>query len=142
MESEKSFDKDMYKWYSSGDKTMELKQRVVIPKGSNIAFSGRIGGHTRESLGTHCRDRGFNIHKSVTFKTDFLVCNTTRETAKVIAAKSLGIRIISPDEFFSSVYSEHDHDTIEEENKEHEEKKIIRDKRQIFYSKDQLAGLF
>ncbi len=109
---------NIHKWFQ--DEThwylwMELRQyvHIVVPEegssseitdspfaGKTIVVTGKVEPYTRSEMNSLIASLGAIAGSAVTKKTDYLVCGE-KAGSKLDKAKALGIKILSPAEFFS-----------------------------------------
>ena len=73
----------------------------IVKKG--VVFTGKMTHGTREEMEAAARRLGAKVQTSVSRNTDFLVCGENVGEAKREKAISLGVRIISEDEYFDMI---------------------------------------
>jgi DNA ligase (NAD+) len=67
--------------------------------GQGIVFTGKMVQGTRPEMQTVARNLGARVQTSVSGATDILVCGAKVGTKKLEKARSLGVRIITEEEF-------------------------------------------
>ncbi|MGB3210296.1 MAG: BRCT domain-containing protein [Desulforhopalus sp.] len=71
--------------------------------GKLIVFTGTMQQGSRDKMKKHAKALGARVGESVTGKTDMLVCGTKVGAAKLNKAKSLGVQLMSENEYLALV---------------------------------------
>lgn len=67
--------------------------------GKTLVVTGKVEPYTRDGINTKIESLGAHAGSSVSSKTDYLICGENAGS-KLAKARELGIKILSPDEFF------------------------------------------
>ena len=67
--------------------------------GKTLVVTGKVEPYTRDGINTKIESLGAHAGSSVSSKTDYLICGENAGS-KLAKAQELGIKILSPDEFF------------------------------------------
>ena len=67
--------------------------------GKTIVVTGKVEPYTRDGINEKIESLGAHAGSSVSSKTDYLICGENAGS-KLAKAQELGIKILSPDEFF------------------------------------------
>ena len=67
--------------------------------GKTLVVTGKVEPYTREGINAKIESLGAHAGSSVSSKTDYLICGENAGS-KLAKAQELGIKILSPDEFF------------------------------------------
>ena len=68
--------------------------------GKNIVVTGKVEPYTRDEMNSLIASLGAVAGSSVSRKTDYLVCGE-KAGSKLSKAQELGIRVLTPNEFFN-----------------------------------------
>jgi len=80
------------------------KQEVDSPiAGKGIVFTGKMEQGSRGDMEEQARSLGANVQKSVTKKTDMLVCGDKVGAKKTEQAETLGVQVISEDDYLEMI---------------------------------------
>ena len=67
--------------------------------GKTLVVTGKVEPYTRDGINAKIESLGAHAGSSVSSKTDYLICGENAGS-KLAKAQELGIKILSPDEFF------------------------------------------
>ena len=67
--------------------------------GKTLVVTGKVEPYTRDGVNAKIESLGAHAGSSVSSKTDYLICGENAGS-KLAKARELGIKILSPDEFF------------------------------------------
>ena len=67
--------------------------------GKTLVVTGKVEPYTRDGINEKIESLGAHAGSSVSSKTDYLICGENAGS-KLAKAQELGIKILSPDEFF------------------------------------------
>ncbi|MFP4663174.1 MAG: NAD-dependent DNA ligase LigA [Bacteroidales bacterium] len=84
----------------AGEENLPVSNKL---EGERIVISGVFTRHTREELKKMVEENGGKIVQSVSAKTTYLLAGENMGPAKLNKAKSLGVKIISEDEFLKMI---------------------------------------
>ncbi len=73
----------------------------MVIAGKSLCFTGSMKWGRRE-VERFARERGGKVSHKVTGKTDYLVMGATSDSAKLADALSMGVEVVSADEFFAA----------------------------------------
>ncbi len=68
-------------------------------KNKGLVFTGKLTGGSREEIENRARQLGIKVQKSVSSKTDYLVCGEKVGAKKIEKAAQLGVEVISEDRY-------------------------------------------
>ena len=109
--------RNIHQWFRSEENWMiwtELRRLVCIKTyqppaastdmgnpfvGKTLVVTGKVEPYTRDGINAKIESLGAHAGSSVSSKTDYLVCGENAGS-KLAKARELGIKILSPDEFF------------------------------------------
>jgi len=66
-------------------------------------FTGKMEQGSRDDMEEQARDLGANVQKSVSQKTDILVCGARVGAKKTGQAEKLGVQVISEDDYLEMI---------------------------------------
>lgn len=109
--------RNIHQWFRSEENWMiwtELRRRVCIKSfqppaasaktdnpfvGKTLVVTGKVEPYTREGIHAKIESLGAHAGGSVSSRTDYLICGENAGS-KLAKAQELGVKILSPDEFF------------------------------------------
>ena len=97
---------DEYPNYLELPLVLSVEEVIVndVPTLNIIACStGKIEGYTRSTLTEMLNSLGVKVVSSVTAKTDYLICEELKGSSKEVKANSLGVEIISLNNFLNRI---------------------------------------
>ncbi len=67
--------------------------------GKGVVFTGKLSSGSREEIENRARQLGIKVQKSVSSKTDYLVCGAKVGTKKTAKAEQLGVEVLSEERY-------------------------------------------
>ena len=95
--------KDMEEVLSKGKITIKRRETKMDLEGKTFCFTGKLETMTRKQAEELVAEHGGASRSSVSGALDYLVSNSTEQTAKYMKAQDLGIEIITEQDFLDMI---------------------------------------